>query len=220
MSDFRRAGADAARPDGHGYVSTACYHALHDQCRRVCKFCPAECGCECHDAELARPAPSPADEFTATIAEAARINPEHSCGERCNHAEWPPAYPSTLQCRALIRHPEGYAVRLYCTLRKGHVGSHAQPSPAASADVIERAREVVRLWDASSIPPQQQSDHVTFARALLDAVKEADRLRVSRAAIESSLRISEAARARLTGMCAQLWDALAEAAAREGNDGK
>lgn len=94
------------------------------------------------------------------------------------------------------------------------------PSPAASADVIERAREVVRLWDASSIPPQQQSDHVTFARALLDAVKEADRLRVSRAAIESSLRISEAARARLTGMCAQLWDALAEAAAREGNDGK
>lgn len=32
----------------HAYVSTACVHEQHVRCRRVCKFCPAECACECH----------------------------------------------------------------------------------------------------------------------------------------------------------------------------
>jgi hypothetical protein len=32
----------------HEYVSTACQHQLHADCRRVCKFCPANCGCGCH----------------------------------------------------------------------------------------------------------------------------------------------------------------------------
>lgn len=32
----------------HAYVSTACQHQLHQQCRRTCKFCPADCGCMCH----------------------------------------------------------------------------------------------------------------------------------------------------------------------------
>lgn len=32
----------------HAYVSTACQHQLHRQCRRTCKFCPAGCGCVCH----------------------------------------------------------------------------------------------------------------------------------------------------------------------------
>lgn len=37
------------RPDvGHVYMSTACYHQLHEQCRKECKFCPATCRCECH----------------------------------------------------------------------------------------------------------------------------------------------------------------------------
>ena len=34
--------------DRHEYVSTACQHDLHDRCRKVCKFCPAPCGCTCH----------------------------------------------------------------------------------------------------------------------------------------------------------------------------
>jgi hypothetical protein len=29
------------------YVSTACLHRLHEQCRRQCKFCSAKCGCSC-----------------------------------------------------------------------------------------------------------------------------------------------------------------------------
>lgn len=32
---------------GHDYLSTACLHEQHDQCRRSCKFCPAECSCDC-----------------------------------------------------------------------------------------------------------------------------------------------------------------------------
>lgn len=30
----------------HRYVSTACQHGLHDQCRRVCKFCGVSCRCK------------------------------------------------------------------------------------------------------------------------------------------------------------------------------
>lgn len=38
------------RPDvGHAYLSTACYHQLHEQCRKECKFCPAKCCCKCHE---------------------------------------------------------------------------------------------------------------------------------------------------------------------------
>lgn len=32
----------------HEYVSTACLHGLHDECRRTCKFCPAACSCPHH----------------------------------------------------------------------------------------------------------------------------------------------------------------------------
>lgn len=32
----------------HEYVSTACQHELHKQCRKVCKFCDAPCRCHCH----------------------------------------------------------------------------------------------------------------------------------------------------------------------------
>lgn len=34
--------------DGHKYVSTACQHDLHKECRRECKFCDARCLCPCH----------------------------------------------------------------------------------------------------------------------------------------------------------------------------
>jgi hypothetical protein len=32
----------------HLYVSTACRHELHDQCRLTCKWCSAPCMCRCH----------------------------------------------------------------------------------------------------------------------------------------------------------------------------
>jgi hypothetical protein len=34
--------------DDHDYLSTACYHELHHACRKVCKFCDADCRCGCH----------------------------------------------------------------------------------------------------------------------------------------------------------------------------
>jgi hypothetical protein len=34
--------------DDHDYLSTACFHELHDACREVCTFCDARCRCECH----------------------------------------------------------------------------------------------------------------------------------------------------------------------------
>jgi hypothetical protein len=33
---------------GHGYLSTACIHDQHDNCRLVCKFCHTVCLCKCH----------------------------------------------------------------------------------------------------------------------------------------------------------------------------
>jgi hypothetical protein len=32
----------------HKYVSTACQHDRHDECRQSCKFCEASCLCDCH----------------------------------------------------------------------------------------------------------------------------------------------------------------------------
>lgn len=40
----------AARQQPHDYVSTACQHEVHEQCRQTCKFCPARCRCACHAA--------------------------------------------------------------------------------------------------------------------------------------------------------------------------
>jgi hypothetical protein len=41
------AGVIAGRLAGsHHYLSTACQHGLHDQCRKACKFCGALCACE------------------------------------------------------------------------------------------------------------------------------------------------------------------------------
>ncbi len=36
------------RAERDHYVSTACFHAEHNMCRRVCKFCSRPCGCVCH----------------------------------------------------------------------------------------------------------------------------------------------------------------------------
>jgi hypothetical protein len=31
----------------HRYISTACQHGLHEQCRLTCKFCQSPCQCDC-----------------------------------------------------------------------------------------------------------------------------------------------------------------------------
>ena len=33
----------------HDYVSTACFHMRHAECRKRCKFCDEQCLCDCHD---------------------------------------------------------------------------------------------------------------------------------------------------------------------------
>lgn len=38
----------------HVYISTACEHERHDECRMRCKFCSAACECDCHQEESAR----------------------------------------------------------------------------------------------------------------------------------------------------------------------
>jgi hypothetical protein len=32
----------------HVYMSTACLHTRHEDCRKTCKFCGAACVCACH----------------------------------------------------------------------------------------------------------------------------------------------------------------------------
>jgi hypothetical protein len=30
------------------YLSTACIHEHHDECKGTCKFCDSNCRCKCH----------------------------------------------------------------------------------------------------------------------------------------------------------------------------
>lgn len=32
----------------HDYLSTACLHDLHENCRLTCKYCDTACSCPCH----------------------------------------------------------------------------------------------------------------------------------------------------------------------------
>lgn len=32
-------------PGEHHYISTACLHGRHDDCRQQCKWCPSRCAC-------------------------------------------------------------------------------------------------------------------------------------------------------------------------------
>jgi hypothetical protein len=38
----------------HQYLSTACRHQQHEECRKVCKFCDAPCICSHHVADERR----------------------------------------------------------------------------------------------------------------------------------------------------------------------
>lgn len=37
--------------EDHYYLSTACFHGLHDECRKTCKFCTSPCQCKDLDCE-------------------------------------------------------------------------------------------------------------------------------------------------------------------------
>lgn len=39
----------------HDYLSTACFHGLHDRCRKECKFCGVACKCDCHNQQVSEP---------------------------------------------------------------------------------------------------------------------------------------------------------------------
>jgi hypothetical protein len=39
----------------HDYLSAACYHGAHDECRWTCKFCLAVCRCPCGHKEALAP---------------------------------------------------------------------------------------------------------------------------------------------------------------------
>lgn len=49
----------SAPSEVHDYLSTACLHNMHDQCRQSCKFCGAECRCVCHATNETAPSPAP-----------------------------------------------------------------------------------------------------------------------------------------------------------------
>lgn len=48
--DWQEAQVEMAEPE-HRYLSTACLHEVHSQCRKRCKFCDARCRCPCHQGE-------------------------------------------------------------------------------------------------------------------------------------------------------------------------
>lgn len=62
------------------YLSTACHHGHHDQCRRICKYCPETCLCKCHGLR-------PAMHVGGTVVERQR---ESSPAERGEPIPYPP----------------------------------------------------------------------------------------------------------------------------------
>jgi hypothetical protein len=38
----------------HTYLSTACFHGIHAECRKGCKFCGEHCICLCHNEQARR----------------------------------------------------------------------------------------------------------------------------------------------------------------------
>jgi hypothetical protein len=48
--DWREAEVEMVEQE-HRYLSTACLHEVHSQCRKRCKFCDARCRCSCHQGE-------------------------------------------------------------------------------------------------------------------------------------------------------------------------
>jgi len=65
--------AEPTHPAPHAYLSTACHHTLHDNCRQVCKYCPAECACGCHTTDLALAAPTGAAPMSRPTREQVRL---------------------------------------------------------------------------------------------------------------------------------------------------
>jgi hypothetical protein len=48
LEDSKGPVATQAGANPHDYLSTACFHGLHERCQRHCKFCGVDCRCTCH----------------------------------------------------------------------------------------------------------------------------------------------------------------------------
>jgi hypothetical protein len=48
LEDSKGPVATQAGANPHDYLSTACFHGLHERCRLNCKFCGVDCRCPCH----------------------------------------------------------------------------------------------------------------------------------------------------------------------------
>lgn len=53
----------------HSYLSTACWHNLHGQCRHNCEVCGIPCACSCHSGE---PKPELLDVVTKGVLDRAK----------------------------------------------------------------------------------------------------------------------------------------------------
>jgi hypothetical protein len=81
----------------HVYLSTACHHGKHSECRKECKFCPATCGCGCHKAgygsEVA-PSLEPVNALPVGYGECcdcdANAHYHESATPHCAKCGWPP----------------------------------------------------------------------------------------------------------------------------------
>lgn len=105
----------------HAYLSTACVHGEHRQCRETCKFCPAGCRCGCHGPLLHDTAPLLHD----TDAEASTTG-RHAAGALIPEPE--PAYDESMPLRVCeatgntVRGPvypvekPGEARKFYCRI--------------------------------------------------------------------------------------------------------
>lgn len=56
--DWRFPGSKPA----HVYLSAACTHQAHEECRKQCEYCDAKCTCACH---VVKPKPVPESRMVA-----------------------------------------------------------------------------------------------------------------------------------------------------------
>lgn len=85
---------DSATPAHHVYLSTACHHGKHAECRQKCKFCGTTCACPCHRADYgaevidARTDPDAYAAKTDDPVVAATPEPANAQGSECPDGEF------------------------------------------------------------------------------------------------------------------------------------
>lgn len=111
----------------HMYLSTACLHVKHTQCRRRCKFCEVACVCICH-AMSATPTPFMTDENVPMPDTPAPLPDALAQVDRVLTKWWRMVDRQTLdECRAVIARAIEYA--------------EAGPLPAAPVDLLRAWRD-------------------------------------------------------------------------------